>query len=124
MNKTEIRELLNKCVDGNENSYHTLIELPNDNLPILYDEYRSESDIDMREIIVEVIWKHKDAASLNFLLGIIKVDNSIVWKQALDGIVAIAGNKIISTLENIRDNLKEKDAKFDWINEAIDQIKK
>ncbi len=106
-----------------DNAYHGLIELPIELLPELEEAYRREADPEIRVLIVEAVWQHRQPASVDFLAFALDDPHPDVWKQALDGLVTLASPDSSKTLALAKSGLAEEDAILRaWIEEAIDQI--
>jgi len=104
-------------------AYHSLIELPNHLLPDLEEAYRGEADPEIRALIVEAVWQHRLPTSVDFLAVAVEDPYPEVWKQALDGLVALASAESRKVLELVKSRVAGQDAILRaWIDEAIDQI--
>jgi hypothetical protein len=115
---------LNEARNGDFHSaYHSLIELPNDLVPELAEAYRREADPEIRALIVEAVWQHRQLTSVDFLAIALDDPHPDVWKQALDGLVTLASPESRKVLELAKSRLAEGAAILRaWIDEAIDQI--
>jgi hypothetical protein len=83
----------------NEDAYHSLLELEGNIIPSLIEIYNQESDVDIKEQLIEIIWQRKkDSEVLQFLSQAIKHENPIIWKMALDGFVSIGGPEVLKFL--------------------------
>ncbi len=122
MNPSEFSELVNALHDGDENAFHTLLEADHTILPNLMQHFAAEADGAHRARILEVIWQHRLTSTIPFLASALHDPHSEVWKQALDGLVAIGGNDSRNVLVDFRSDIAPNDDRFDWVNEAIDQI--
>ena len=104
-------------------AYHSLIELPNYLLPELEEAYRRDADPEIRALIVEAVWQHRQPTSVDFLAIALDDPHPDVWKQALDGLVTLASPESRKVLELAKSRLAEEDAILRArIEEAIDQI--
>jgi HEAT repeats len=100
-----------------------LIEQPSHLLPDLEDAYRGEADPEIRALIVEAVWQHRQPSSVDFLAVTLEDQEPEVWKQALDGLVRLASPESRNALELAKNRLAGQDAVFRaWIEEAIDQV--
>ena len=95
-------------------------------LPIFVHQFQIEKDPKRRARLISVIWRFRTAAALATLAIALREDVDEVWKEALDGFVAIGGESSIRFLREFREttgvsaNDIEKRA---WIDEAIEQIR-
>lgn len=109
--------------DINENAFHCLLELQGDIVPSLIQRYNKESDITIKSQLIEIIWqRQKNSEVLQFLSKVIKDENPILWKIAIDGFVSIGGIESLEILKKItlKNNINPKKQK--WLIEAIGQI--
>jgi HEAT repeat protein len=104
-----------------EAAFHGLRALANSTLPALQDAYRSETDADVRALLVHAIWQHRQPSAIEFLGDALRDPSPEVWKQALDGLVTLASPEAKRVLQvaATRDENKER---RDWIAEAIEQV--
>lgn len=100
--------------------FHSLIELPRDAIPLLQKAYGEQDSPQIRSRIVEVVWQYRDCSTLPFLADALNEDSDEIWKQALDGIVTIGGDKAVVILQAAL-NESASDDKKAWIEEAIVQ---
>jgi HEAT repeat protein len=110
-----------------DNAYHSLIEADNAIIPILIDAFHSEQNPSIRSQLVEVIWQHRLAETIQFLSQVLGDPAPEVWKSALDGLVAIGGQSVIHILEDAKQRVESghqaKITQIEWISEAIEQIR-
>ena len=109
-----------------ENTYFDLTELGAVAIPSLIEAYHSETDACVRELLVEVIWQLREPSMIPFLGEALLDEDESVWKQAIDGLVALASVEAADVLRSARKRkfLRQKDAEEfqGWIDEAISQV--
>jgi hypothetical protein len=96
-------------------------------LPELMAAFRSERDSRVREFLVEIIWQHRQASTIPFLKEALHDGATAVWKQALDGLVALASSAALDVLRDARPTRqfptqREAEEFRRWLDEAIEQL--
>jgi hypothetical protein len=74
---------------------------------------------------VRIVWESRDAEGVPLLESALADSADLVWKEALDGLVAIGGAAALQALSQARVRLTKEARDPDkraWIDEAIDQI--
>ncbi len=71
-------------------------------------------------MIVEAIWQHRRPSTMTFLADALRDSGSIVWKQALDGLVTLASSEPIQVLRSAMEEGTDIERRA-WIEEAIAQ---
>jgi hypothetical protein len=104
-----------------ENAYHSLIELDTSALPMLQEAFRTETDPNIKAILVEAIWQSRQPVVIPFLAEALDNIYPQVWKAAIDGLVAILHNDAMAALESARH--RSAGDKREWIDEAIKQVR-
>lgn len=114
-----------KHKDSNENAYHNLLELKGTGIVhLLIKAYHQENDIDIKAQLIEIAWNsHKNTETLEFLMQVVRNENPIIWKTALDGLVSIGGNETLRSLKTLKIECEADHIKSQWIVEAINQSK-
>jgi hypothetical protein len=107
---------------SHEAAFHGLLDLGQQVIPSLVQAYRSESDPQVRALIVEVVWQHRCPSALDFLVAALGDPHPAVWKQALDGLVAHCSPEAEQRLRAAACRLEEDDERLGWFQEAIEQI--
>ncbi len=109
-----------------DQAWFNLMEAPDAVLPALMEAYRSEQDAELRAVLVEVIWQHRQPASLDFLGEVLHDPDERVWQQALDGIVAIGGPAAHQVLKRAiawaERDWQANEEFLGWLDEARDQV--
>ncbi len=104
----------------------TLMETPDAMLAELMATYRSERDAEVRAALVEVIWQHRQPASLEFLGEALHDPDERVWQQALDDLVALGGpaaNQVLKKAIAWAERDRQANEEFlGWLDEARDQV--
>src|SRR5947199_3363757 len=85
-----------------DDAYHGLLEMPDEILPELMAAFRAETDTEIREFLVGVIWEHRQQSVISFLGEALLDSEPRVWKQALDGLVAFASPAALEALRAAR----------------------
>jgi hypothetical protein len=119
-----IQERLRLFRQNRKDLFFSLINLGPSAVPHLIAAYRAETNLAAAEALVEVIWQYRLPETLSFLAEVLEEDQSDLWKQALDGIVALGGEAAIAVLRIERNRLSEgRDrSRLAWIEQAIDQV--
>jgi HEAT repeat protein len=108
-------------------AYHSLIEADHATIPILIDAYRTEAEPAIRATLVEIIWQHRVPETISFLSEALYDNHPEVWKNALDGFVALGQPSSIQILESAKQqsqgNKISWSVRIGWIDEAIQQIR-
>lgn len=125
MTPNDVTHLVDSLCDGNDSddAFHTLIEADKSIIPLLVQQFTTRSCGDDRARIIEVIWQYRDKASIPFLTSALCDPHPEVWRNALDGLVAIGGIKSHAALIDFRSELTEDSERASWVDEAIGQIK-
>ncbi len=108
-----------------DNAFHGLLEIDRDILPELMVVFRSEQDVAVREFLVEVIWEYREQSAIPFLREVLFDSESRIWRQALNGLVALTSPAALEALRAARS--REFPGQRDtqefrrWLEEAIEQ---
>ena len=105
-----------------ENAFHFLIEAPAEAAPLLVEAYHVQSCSSKRAAIVEIIWQFRNAKTVPFLATVLRDDSDDIWRQALDGLVAIGGDTALEALRSEKTSLPVTGKKTRWIDEAIEKV--
>lgn len=122
MNASDVSQLVNALCDGDENAFHTLLEADKSILPVLIRQFTDHANGADRSRIIEVIWQHRDKATIPFLASALNDPHSDVWKQALDGLVTIGGIESHNALVSFCSDIAVDNERRMWAEEAIGQI--
>lgn len=114
--------------DGNqEEAFHGLLGAGHDELPNLIATCRSETDAEVRAFLVELIWQHRQPSVIPFLGEALSDPDPRVWKEAMNGLVALASPAALEALLAARGRTfssQQEGEKFQgWLAEAIEQTK-
>src|SRR3954447_19411695 len=85
-----------------DNAFHGLLEIDRDILPELMEVFRSERDIRVRELLVEVIWEYRERSVIPFLGEALSDIEPRIWRQALNGLVTLASPAALDVLRAAR----------------------
>ena len=103
-----------------EEAFHGLRELSPDAISAMQSAYLDEDAPIVRALLVEAIWQHRQHSAIDFLAAALQDPAPVVWRQALDGLVALASPASIQSLRTA--GRREADAERRvWIEEAVDQ---
>ncbi len=90
-------------------------------LPRLAAEFDREPARDVRAALLEVIWQTRDPRAIPVLDRALADPAPKVWKEALDGLVAVFGPEAITVLETAL--ARATGERAEWIAEALDQAR-
>lgn len=124
--KSQIQEYLERFRQGDrENAFFGLTEMEHEALPELIGEFNKERNNRTRAFLVEVIWQHRQQEVIPFLAGVLHDPEPEVWKEALDGLVALVSEPALDALRSARarEFLRQRDTQEfrRWLEEAIEQ---
>lgn len=122
MTPNDVSQLVDSLCEGNDSSFHTLVEADRTIIPLLVQQFTNRACGADRARIIEVIWQHRDRTTIPFLASALCDEYPEVWKQAIDALVTIGGDQSLDALRTFCDRLDKGDARSSWIAEAIDQI--
>jgi HEAT repeat protein len=94
-------------------------------LPYFVEAFEKETDPQDRARLIRIIWQFRDAAALPTLGTALGDPSEVVWKDALDGIVALGGKQAHEILQDAYTKLENQTSnreKLEWISEALAQI--
>src|SRR4051794_13696715 len=89
-------------IGEDENAFFALIEAPDTIVPFLESSFRLESDAIQRAAILNVIWQRRDRATIPLLAEALRDTSNRVWKEALDGLVALGGQESVVAIQAAR----------------------
>ena len=110
-----------------ECAFFGLIEAGPEVLPHLIEAYGRDENRAVRAELVRCIWEHRQPEVIGFLAQLLTEPEESVWKEALDGLVAIGGGDVIrALLQEARTTLagtsNNGNTAVEWIDEAVDQL--
>ena len=105
---------------GWENAYHGLIEIGGSATVMLAEAFRSERESGLRQLLLRILWQTRSSDVLPLLVEGLQDEEQRVWKEALDGLVALGGPHALDALRTARPQTTGQKAA--WIDEAIAQI--
>lgn len=110
-----------------DEAFHGLLELGHAALPLLARAFRESTDTSMRTFLLNVIWQHRQPNEISLLADALLDSEPEVWKEAMDGLVAIACPESLHALRRARTrqfaNDREGRRFSEWLEEAIEQAK-
>ena len=108
-----------------ENAFSSLIELDHEALPELMAEFRAATDTDLRVFLLNAIWQHRQPSVIPLLGSALREGENAVWRQAMDGLVALACPEALEALglAKTREFPRQHDTEEfrAWLEEAIEQ---
>jgi hypothetical protein len=115
---------LDRLDDRSWREYHPKLDYGIAALPFFAAAFERETHPEHRVRLVRVIWEFRDNSALPLLSIALQDSFSEVWKESLDGIVAIGGEKGLAVLKDALATVPDTDAsdKRSWIMEAISQV--
>jgi HEAT repeat protein len=121
-----IADYLRRFREGDaEDAFHGLLEMDHAILPELIAAFRGEADGEVRRFLVEVIWQHRQPSAIPFLGEVLRDPDPQVWKEALDGLVALASPAAIEALRAARGRTFPSKRQIEefrgWLEEALEQ---
>lgn len=110
-----------------ESAFFALIESEPSVIPVLIEAFPKPVNSGIRAKIVQCIWQHRRPEDVSFLANLLYDPESAVWREALDGLVAIGGSDVVSALQEGRMRLSEEQpvraTTVEWVDEALEQIR-
>src|SRR5262245_40284300 len=85
-----------------EEAFFGLIESHSRVVPVLIEAFATEKDRVVRAQIIQYIWQHRRPDTVPFLAHVLHDPEPAVWKEALDGLVAIGGDGALQALQAAR----------------------
>jgi HEAT repeat protein len=111
-----------RCGRGEvEDALHSLAEADLRVLRALMAAVAKPENHAIRHQIVHCIWQQRNPASLAFLSQLLRDPDENVWKEALDGLVAIGGSTSRDLLTSAKESIADP-TRREWIEEAVGQI--
>lgn len=122
-----VRYYLDRLRNGaSEDAFFGLLELGPEAMPILIAAASEPPNRDIRAGLVEVIWQYRRLEAIEFLSTALDDTEPAVWKQALDGLVALGGPAAAQQLREALGRLShcgtERGPSEEWLREALEQI--
>jgi HEAT repeat protein len=94
--------------------------------PLLTREFHAGKDPEWRTEILRIAWARRTADALPLLAEALSDPSPLLWKEALDGLVALGSPEARRVLESAMDRPFERPDDADefraWVREAVDQI--
>ena len=120
--KQEVAYYLACLRDGMaEIGFFGLIEAGPDAVSLMIAAFDEPENRAVRANIVRCVWEYRLPEALGFLAAALHDPEPQVWKEALDGIVALGGSEAARTLEAARTRVSA--AQAEWIEEALEQLR-
>lgn len=106
-------------------AFHGLTQLDPAALPELVSKYHAAVDTRLRVFLLEVIWQHRQQSVVPILAEALFDPEPQVWKEAMDGLVALASPSSVEALRAARtrgfSQTREAEEFRLWLEEAIEQ---
>jgi hypothetical protein len=106
-----------------EDAYQGLLELGPEMLPCLISTVRAETNLDLKRVLLEIVWQYRDSAAVPFLLEMLDESDPAIWKEALDGLVTLASPDVLDALESRFCGVSRPGSFAVWLDEAIEQVR-
>jgi hypothetical protein len=111
---------------NSEDALFRLLHLERESFPILVGAFRRASRPALRAKIIEVAWRLRWLEAIPLLVEAVRDPADAVWKEGLNGLVAIGGDagfQALIDLQTEHARLSPPGAtKLEWIEEALQQI--
>jgi hypothetical protein len=123
---TQIAHYLERYHMGDaDGAFHGLLELDQASLPELMHEFREATDTRLRVFLLGVIWQHRQQSVIPVLGEALLDSEPPVWREALDGLVALASPASLEALYAARTRhftrQQDEEEFHRWLEEAIEQ---
>jgi hypothetical protein len=105
-----------------ENAYHRLIELGADIIPQLVTSYALDVNISFRATLLKIAWRTESPRAIPFLAEALDDGEPGIWKEALDGLVALGSQSALDVVRDAR--VRANAEKSEWLSEAVEQMTK
>jgi len=117
----EVTHYLQRFRGGHtDDAFHGLLELDHAVLPELEAQFRTARAPEVRRFLLEVIWQHRQQSVIPLLGEALLDADHRVWREALDGLVALGSPRSVAALRAVR--VQRDDEQFRrWVDEAIEQ---
>lgn len=116
-------------VGPGDDEFHGLIELGGAGVPLLIEEIRKSENTSIRAFLIHVLWQYRprEEATFELLAQMLFDSEADVWKEALDGFVAIGGPRAVDWLKLSRTRMAHDDYdrwqdRLEWIDEALERL--
>lgn len=107
-------------------AFFDLIGLGPSALPILIDAFHKETEKSVKACLLNAIWEYRSSVSIPVLAEALNDPEPEVWKQALDGLVAMESREALNVLNAAKPRRLERDTEAvelrSWLDEAIEQL--
>lgn len=109
-----------------DEAFHGLLELEHAALPELAKVFRESTDTPTRNFLLNVIWQYRQPTEIPLLGEALFDDESEIWQEAMDGLVALASSESLRALRRARTRRFSDDLEglrfSEWLKEAIEQL--
>jgi hypothetical protein len=106
-------------------AFHGLLDQEHAILPDLAEAFRVSTDASLRVFLLNVIWQHRQQSAVPVLAEALFDSQPEIWKEAMDGLVALASLQSLEALCQARSRTFEVDRDrlqfCEWLEEAIEQ---
>jgi|GEM_PF-1264015 len=122
------RECIENLRRGDSSSIHCLMEMSTDQMiPLATRAFRTEEDATMREDLVHVVWQQRCSEAVPLMAEAIYDTDPRGWKEAIDGLVALALPESQTVLEKARSVQSDRSTGgnysfVEWIDDALQQL--
>lgn len=110
-----------------EDAFFGLLDLRPAALPQLLMEISNPLNRSIVRGILEILWQFRDPRAIDYLGQALSHSDARVWKEALNGLVAIGGAESLRTLRETRDHIDSHGPSangltLEWLDEAMEQV--
>jgi hypothetical protein len=104
----QFTEAVQKCLRaykaGNrDGALQGLLGLDHKVLPALITAFKQEKNVEAKAFLVNAIWQHRQQSVIPFLAEASCDPEALVWRQALDGLVALASRSALAAMRAARE---------------------
>ena len=104
-----------------EDAYHHLTEMGDEVIHVVGDAFRQQSNGVLRRLLTRILWQTRSDRAVPLLSEALEDSQPQVWKEALDGLVAIGSEDALVCLLTARQRTEM--SKASWLDEGILQIR-
>lgn len=106
---------------ADEDAFFSLIERRDGIVPLLVRAFRSEQDPRRKARVLEVTWQHRDPSTISVLAEALLDPAPEVWKESLNGLVALDGPECEAALEAARGRRFDSESEGAYFRELVDE---
>jgi HEAT repeat protein len=103
-----------------DDAWHSLVEMGPEALQHVVEVFGKAVDLDKRLALISVIGEYRTEKALHFLRTQLLSQDPETWKEALDALVRLGGNSVVTLLTSVLDSVHGE--KREWIKEALEDV--